>query len=65
MGLDWRHFIIAVDPENQLIGCGQIKPHRDGSSELASIAVQPEYQGQGIGKALIERLLSETRAPLF
>ena len=65
MGLDWRHFIIAVDPENQLIGCGQIKPHRDGSSELASIAVQPEYQGQGIGKALIERLLSETRVPLF
>src|SRR4051794_8818052 len=68
MGLDWRHFIIAVDPVNpvnQLIGCGQIKQHRDGSFELASIAVQPEYQGQGIGKAVIERLLSETRVSLF
>ena len=31
--------------------------HRDGTRELASIAVTPTRQGQGIGSAIIEELL--------
>jgi hypothetical protein len=30
MGLDWRRFVVAVDPDGRLIGCGQVKTHRDG-----------------------------------
>ena len=64
-GLDWRRFIVAVDEADRLVGCGQVKPHRDGTRELASIAVQPEWQGQGIGRALIERLLAQNPPPLY
>lgn len=63
--LDWRRFVVAVDDQDRVIGCGQVKPHRDGSKELASIAVAPEHQGQGIGSQIIELLLSENELPLY
>jgi N-acetylglutamate synthase-like GNAT family acetyltransferase len=65
LGLDWRRFIIAVNGDPQLIGTGQIKPHRDGSRELASIAVRPGYRRQGVASAIIERLLSENSGVLY
>jgi predicted N-acetyltransferase YhbS len=65
LGLDWRRFLIAVDEEGHVIGSGQIKPHGDGTRELASVAVQPEWQGQGIGREIIERLLAVNPLPLY
>src|SRR5215212_4306440 len=49
MDLDWRRFIVAVDARDQIIAIGQIKPHGSKADihELASIAVVPEYRGQG------------------
>ena len=64
-GLDWRHFWVAVDRKDQLLGCGQLKPHSDGSLELASIAVQPQQRGQGIARAMIERLVAQAARPLY
>ena len=65
-GLDWRRFQVAVTSENELLGCGQIKPHFDGSRELASIAVQEQTRGQGVARAVIQELLArETIRPLF
>jgi N-acetylglutamate synthase-like GNAT family acetyltransferase len=57
-GLDWRRFVLAVTPDGAIIGCGQVKPHHDGSQELASIAVLPERRRQGIAKAIITLLLT-------
>ena len=54
-----------MDGDGRVIGTGQIKPHGDGTREMASIAVEPERQGQGIGKAIIERLLAENALPLY
>ena len=65
MGLDWHHFLLAVDEKDRMIGCGQIKPHFDGTCELASIAVAPERRGQGIARAVIEALLAENSPPLY
>ena len=65
MGLDWQRFILAVDEQDRLIGCGQVKPHRDGSLELASIAVLPDWRGQGIARQIIERLLADHQGTLF
>lgn len=58
--LDWRRFLVAVDEQGRLIAIGQIKPHGNGSRELTSIAVQPEWQSNRIGRAMVERLLAET-----
>jgi N-acetylglutamate synthase-like GNAT family acetyltransferase len=65
-GLDWRRFLVAMTPENTFLGCGQIKPHSDGSLELASIAVQEGARGQGVARAIIQALLGrETTRPLY
>ena len=65
-GLAWRRFLVAATPESTLLGCGQIKPHSDGSRELASIAVQAQARGQGVARAIIQELLTreETR-PIY
>src|SRR2546422_1693634 len=57
MSLRWPNFLVAED-EGAIVGVGQVKPHADGSRELASMAVLPQRQGQGIGRALIERLMA-------
>lgn len=57
MSLHWPNFVVAEDG-GAIVGLGQVKPHRDGSRELASIAVVPARQGSGIGSAVISALLA-------
>lgn len=64
-GLDWRRFLVAVDESGRVIACGQVKPHGADILELASIAVLPEYRGQGIARRIIEVLLAQSPRPLY
>jgi amino-acid N-acetyltransferase len=64
-GLDWRRFILATLPSGEIIGCGQVKLHADGTRELASIAVAEEYRGEGIARALIENLTNVHPQPIY
>ena len=57
MNLRWQHFIVAEE-DGRTVGIGQVKQHRDGSRELASLAVIPARQGRGIGSALVRELLA-------
>ncbi|MDQ6722022.1 MAG: GNAT family N-acetyltransferase [Candidatus Dormibacteraeota bacterium] len=57
MSLNWPNFLVAEE-EGAIVGVGQVKAHKDGSRELASIAVVPARQGHGIARAVIERLLA-------
>lgn len=61
MALHWRNFTLAVDSKGEMIGCGQIKTHGDGSKELASIAVVPTWRKQGVARAIIETLVAAHR----
>ena len=65
MDLDWKRFIVAANDQDEMIGCGQLKPHGTDVLELASLAVYPEHQGQGVGRALIESLLKGSPRPLY
>lgn len=65
MGLDWKRFIVAVNAHDQVIATGQIKPHGKDLLELASIAVKPEYRGEGLARAIIEHLLKDSPRPLY
>src|SRR6266849_2909656 len=57
MNLQWANFVVAEE-DHEVVGMGQVKSHGDGSRELASIAVVPARQDQGIGSAIIQALLS-------
>lgn len=57
LGLDWERFIVAVNEDGRVISCGQVKTHKDGSRELASIVTDPQWRGQGAARTVIERLL--------
>jgi N-acetylglutamate synthase-like GNAT family acetyltransferase len=65
MGLEWRRFLVAVDAQDQVIGTGQLKPHGSDVLELSSIAVEPDYRGQGIARAIIESLLKDSPRPIY
>ena len=64
-GLDWPRFVVAENESGIVIGCAQLKPHRDGSLELASLAVMKEQQGRGVARALIEYLIAQQDGPLY
>jgi GNAT superfamily N-acetyltransferase len=65
LGLSWSRFIVAVDEQGQLVGCGQVKVHRDGSRELASIAVVRQWRRQGVASAIIRELQEGYGRPLW
>ena len=60
MSLHWPNFVVAEE-DGAVVGIGQVKAHGDGSRELASLAVVPPRQGQGIGSMLIKELLARER----
>jgi len=61
--LNWPNFMVA-EQDGELVGTSQVKPHWDGSRELASIAVLPPLQGMGIGTKLIRAQLVRERGVL-
>lgn len=65
ISLDWRRFLVAVNESGAVVGCIQVKPHGDGTRELASLVVQPAYRGQKLASRLIEKVLSGETGPLY
>lgn len=53
----WTHFYVFCDDE-KIIGCGAIGPYwgKEDESSLFTIFVQPQYQGKGVGRRIIETL---------
>lgn len=64
-GLDWRRFTIIAAEDGRLLACAQIKPHHDGTRELASLAVIPQCRGQGFARRLVEHALAQNLPPLY
>lgn len=64
-GLKWSNFVVAEDEQGDFIGCGQVKQHRSGVWELASIAVVPEWRGRGVARAIILHLRDQQGPPLW
>ena len=64
LGLHWRNFIVAEDAGG-IVACGQLRPHRRGSAELASLVVSPARRGAGIGSELVRTLIRRGPPQLY
>lgn len=65
IGINWQNFVIAESNTGEFIGCGQVKTHRSGIRELASIATVPAWRGRGVAHAIIEHLCDQYQRPLW
>jgi N-acetylglutamate synthase-like GNAT family acetyltransferase len=61
----WRNFVVAETVNGEVIGCGQIRPHRRHSHELASLVVARGWRRQGIARMIVERLQRDNQPPLW
>lgn len=58
---NFREFVVAVDAEDRIIACGALRVYNETLAEVASLAVDESAHGMGIGRRVVERLLSEAR----
>ena len=65
LGLDWNRFVVGADEGGDIVACGQVKVHADGSRELASLVVREPWRGSGLGRVIIELLQSSSDPPLW
>jgi GNAT superfamily N-acetyltransferase len=51
-------FTVFVYAEDALVGAGRVLADGLDCAYIADVAVHPEYQGRGIGKAIIRKLVA-------
>lgn len=62
--LNWRNFLVAEE-NGQIVGVRQIRVYEQGTREVASGFVLPEYRRQGISAQLMKALLARETGPLY
>lgn len=62
--LHWQNFLVAEE-DHKIVGIRQIKTHAQGTREVASGFVLPEYRRQGISARLMNALLARETGPLY
>jgi len=61
--IERRRVLVAVEDMSEIIGHAQLLPTDRGDTiELKSIAVVPDFQRRGIGRALVNRVLAICRS---
>jgi N-acetylglutamate synthase-like GNAT family acetyltransferase len=60
-----KEYVVAEEPEGDgsrvVVGCGSLKIYSHELAEVAGLAVRPDAQGGGVGRALAARLVAEAR----
>ena len=64
-GLYNSDFIIACRDDGDIVGCARIFWDKGYIAYLADVMVKPEYQGKGIGKALVAQIREDALAKGF
>ncbi len=55
------HHLAAFDEEGHILGCLILTPHEGGEVQMRQVAVKPEMQGTGLGRALVEEAERKAR----
>lgn len=62
--LHWENFMVAEE-NGQVVGIRQVKVHSQGTREVASGFVLPEFRRRGISARLMNELLARETGPLY
>jgi N-acetylglutamate synthase-like GNAT family acetyltransferase len=65
LSIRWPAFVMAEELSGSFLGCAQLKIHKDGSCELASLYVKPEHRNRGVAAALIQHLQEQSSSNLW
>lgn len=57
-----KEWVVAQAADGSLLGTGSLKIYSRELAEVAGIAVRDDYQGVGLGRALVAALLADARA---
>ncbi len=57
-----KEYVVAEAQDGAIIGCASLKIYSRQLSEIAGLAVRSDYQGGGVGRALMEAIIAEARA---
>ena len=57
-----QEFRVAVDGNDQVIGCGALHVMWDDLAEVRTLAVDAAWLGKGVGRAILERLETDALA---
>ncbi len=57
-----KEYVVVESADGAIIGSASLKVYSQDLAELGALAVRDDYQGQGLGKALVEAVLSDARA---
>lgn len=55
----FREFVVAVDAQGRLLGCGGLRCFSPELAEIISLAVSPAAQGLGVGGMIVDRLVED------
>jgi N-acetylglutamate synthase-like GNAT family acetyltransferase len=59
-----EEFMVATEG-GQVVACGRLRTHADGSLELASVATHPGHRGRGVASALVQALLRDVQQDVY
>lgn len=62
--LHWQNFLVA-EKNGQIVGIRQVKVHAQGTREVASGFVLPEYRRQGISALLMHEIIAREKDTLY
>ena len=57
-----KEYVVAEAPDRAIVGSAGLKIYSTDLAEVCALAVRDDQQGQGLGKALVEELLTDARA---
>jgi len=57
-----NEYVVAEAPDGSVVACGSLKVYSLDLAEVAGLAVREDHQGTGLGRALVEALVTEARA---
>ena len=57
-------FVVAKDEDGKILGCGRLRPYPE-FCEIASLAVAPDGRSKGLGREIVNSLLSRFQGPIY